>query len=347
MVSFKSRLSLVVLLAAVPAVAADRAAEIERLKPVAEKGEAAAQYQLGLLYTEGKDLPEAAHYYKLAAEQDHHEAQARLALLNCNGTGVPKNAEECVRLLKLAAEAGVTLAEANLASRYLTGDGVSIDHHEAARLAGRAADKGDPAGQFLLGVCYETGVGVGQSRSEAVRLYRLSAAKGNGGAQRGLARLGEAPEPSSSSEAAVVRQQSSAAITSRTVTLRRRGGVLMVPALLNDAVSTDFVVDSGASDVVLPETAVNDLRRAGKFSDADFTGTQMVKVANGSIVKARTFTLRSLAIGNRVVTNLHASVAPAKATPLLGQTFLQRFASWSIDNEHQVLVLKEKGAIAR
>lgn len=341
--SFKLGLSLVVLLAAVPAMAADRAAEIERLKPVAEKGEAAAQYQLGLLYAEDKDLREAAHYYKLAADQDHHEAQARLALLNCNGTGVPKNAGECIRLLKLATEAGVTLAEVNLASRYLTGDGVSTNHHEAARLAGKAADKGDPTGQFLLGICYETGVGVGQSRSEAVRLYRLSAAKGNGGARKGLARLGEAaPERS-----AAVREQSSAAITNRTVTLRRHGGVLMVPALLNDSVSADFIVDSGASDVVLPETVLDDLRKAGKFSDADFTGTQMVKIANGSILKVRTFTLRSLSVGNRVLTNLHANVVPAKATPLLGQSFLQRFASWSIDNERQVLMLKEKEGLAR
>jgi clan AA aspartic protease (TIGR02281 family) len=342
MVTFKSRLSLVVLLAAAPAVAADRAAEIERLKPVAENGEAAAQYQLGLLYADGKDLPEAAHYYRLAAAQDHHEAQARLALMNCNGTGVPKNADECVRLLKLAAEAGVTLAEVNLAARYLSGDGVSTNHHEAVRLARSATDKGDPTGQLLLGICYETGVGIGQSRSEAVRLYRLSAAKGNAAAQKGLARLGEAAEPASATP-----QQSSAAITSRTVTLRRHGGVLMVPALLNDSVAADFVVDSGASDVVLPETVLDALRRAGKFSDADFTGTQMVKIANGSIVKARTFTLRSLSIGNRVVTNLHASVAPAKATALLGQSFLQRFASWSIDNERQALVLKEKDAIAR
>ena len=72
-----------------------------------------------------------------------------------------------------------------------------------------------------------------------------------------------------------------------TVTLRRHGGVLMVPALLNDSASADFVVDSGASDVVIPETVLQDLRKAGKFSDADFTGTQMVKIADGSIVKVR------------------------------------------------------------
>ena len=111
--------------------------------------------------------------------------------------------------------------------------------------------------------------------------------------------------------------------------------------------SADFIVDSGASDVVLPETVLDDLRKAGKFSDADFTGTQMVKIANGSVFKVRTFTLRSLSVGNRVLTNLHANVAPARATPLLGQSFLQRFASWSIDNERQVLMLKEKEGLAR
>jgi len=36
-----------------------------------------------------------------------------------------------------------------------------------------------------------------------------------------------------------------------------------------------------------------------------------------------------------------------KATALLGQSFLQRFATWSIDNERQVLVLKEKEAMSR
>jgi hypothetical protein len=28
--------------------------------------------------------------------------------------------------------------------------------------------------------------------------------------------------------------------------------------------------------------------------------------------------------------------------PLLGQGFLARFSSWSIDNEHQMLLLREK-----
>jgi len=50
---------------------------------------------------------------------------------------------------------------------------------------------------------------------------------------------------------------------------------------------------------------------------------------------------------NRVLENVRASVAPSSAAPLLGQTFLQRFSSWSIDNERQVLLLREKDAMAR
>jgi clan AA aspartic protease (TIGR02281 family) len=143
------------------------------------------------------------------------------------------------------------------------------------------------------------------------------------------------------------RQPATVASNILTITLARHGGVLMVPAKLNGSVSADFIVDSGASDVVLPETVLQDLRRAGKFSDADFTGAAMMKIANGSIVKARTFTLRSLSVNNRVLTNLDAIAVPASATPLLGQSFLQRFASWSIDNERQMLVLKEKESMAR
>ena len=121
----------------------------------------------------------------------------------------------------------------------------------------------------------------------------------------------------------------------------------MVPAVLNEIVSTNFVVDSGASDVVIPENLLQDLRKAGKFRDSDFTGTQMVKIADGSVVKSRTFVLRSFSISTRTLENIKASAAPGNAVPLLGQSFLQRFSSWSIDNERQVLLLREKEAMAR
>jgi clan AA aspartic protease (TIGR02281 family) len=337
---FKPLLILAVLLAATPAMAVpDHSAEIARLTPLADQGDTAAQYRVGVLYADRQDLPEAARYYKLAADQNHHEAQARLAMLNCNGQGVPKNAEECIRLYRLAADGGVTQAQVNLAARYLTGDGTSTNHGEAARFARLAADRNDSTGQLLLGICYETGVGVRKDRGEAVRLYRLSAGQGNVSAQNSLARLGEQRAPSAA--------PGTAPVGTLTVSLRRQSGVLTVPAVLNGIVSTNFVVDSGASDVVIPENLLQDLRKAGKFRDSDFTGTQMVKIADGSVVKSKTFVLRSFSIGTRTLENIKASVAPGNAVPLLGQSFLQRFSSWSIDNERQVLLLREREALAR
>ena len=337
---FKPLLILAVLLVAMPAMAVpDHSAEIARLTPLADKGDAAAQYRVGVLYADSQNLPEALRYYRLAADQNHHEAQARLAMLSCNGQGVPKNADECIRLYRLAADGGVTQAQVNLAARYLTGDGTSTNHGEAARFARLAADKNDSTGQLLLGICYETGVGLRKDRGEAVRLYKLAAGQGNVSAQSSLARLGEQWTPSAA--------PGTAPVGTLTVSLRRQSGVLMVPAVLNEIVSTNFVVDSGASDVVIPENLLQDLRKAGKFRDSDFTGTQMVKIADGSVVRSKTFVLRSFTISTRTMENIKASVAPGNAIPLLGQSFLQRFSSWSIDNERQVLLLKERETLAR
>ena len=310
----------------------DNSAELARLKPLADKGDAAAQFKVGVLHAESRNLFEAARYYRLAADQNHPEAQFRLASLNCNGLGMPKNLGECIRLYRLAADAGVTQAQVNLGARYLMGDGTPPDRNEAARLAKLAAGKGDSMGQFLLGTCYELGAGVPQDGGEALRLYRLAADQGNASAQKALQRLSGQAAPA----------QPTVSVSTLAVALRRQAGVLTVPAVLNETVTAHFVVDSGAADVVIPESIVQALRKTGKLTDADFTGHQVYKLADGSIVKSKTFVLRSFAVNNRGLENIRATVAPGQAAPLLGQSFLQRFSSWSIDNERQVLLLREK-----
>ena len=52
------------------------------------------------------------------------------------------------------------------------------------------------------------------------------------------------------------------------------------------------------------------------------------------------FRIRSLNVGGHTLSNVLGSVAPASASLLLGQSFLSRFKSWSIDNGRHVLVLK-------
>jgi predicted aspartyl protease len=47
-----------------------------------------------------------------------------------------------------------------------------------------------------------------------------------------------------------------------------------------------------------------------------------------------------LKIGDLVVEDVKASVTPSHASLLLGQSFLERFKSWSIDNTTHELLLE-------
>jgi len=80
--------------------------------------------------------------------------------------------------------------------------------------------------------------------------------------------------------------------------------------------------------------------RTGTIEASDLLGTQRYTLADGRASSARTFRIRFLGIGGRTVTNVLGSVAPPSATLLLGQSFLSRFRSWSIDNSRHVLILR-------
>jgi hypothetical protein len=64
------------------------------------------------------------------------------------------------------------------------------------------------------------------------------------------------------------------------------------------------------------------------------------RLADGSTVPSATFRIRSLTVGNLKIEDVTARLAPVEGSLLLGQSFLSRFKSWSIDNASQVLVLE-------
>lgn len=67
-------------------------------QPLAERGDARAQFNLGILYDEGEGLPadaaKAAHWYRKAAEQGHREAQFNLGQMYNVGHGVAKDIKQ-------------------------------------------------------------------------------------------------------------------------------------------------------------------------------------------------------------------------------------------------------------
>ena len=74
--------------------------------PLAEQGDAYAQFKLGRMYRKGKGVPQddktAVKWYKLAAEQGYANAQYNLGLMyrrpgSLYGDGVPQNYKTAVK----------------------------------------------------------------------------------------------------------------------------------------------------------------------------------------------------------------------------------------------------------
>jgi TPR repeat protein len=73
----------------------DYATALQEWRPLAAKGHASAQYNIGFLYEEGRGVPldpvAAAKWYRKAAERGHGAAQRSLGLKYELGLGVPQD----------------------------------------------------------------------------------------------------------------------------------------------------------------------------------------------------------------------------------------------------------------
>jgi predicted aspartyl protease len=149
------------------------------------------------------------------------------------------------------------------------------------------------------------------------------------------------PQQSASSTASAA--SVSAALPSsagETVQLRLVDGVFTVPVVINRAMIIPFVLDSGAAEVQLPAEVVLTLARTGTLAEGDFIGSGSFVLANGDTLRSPRFIIREMRIGEHVIRDVAASVGPAiHSQALLGQSFLSKLPSWTLDNNRHVLVL--------
>ena len=158
-----------------------------------ENGRVWAQYSLGLMYKEGRGVPqdyvEAAKWFRRAAEQGLAMAEFVLAAIYEIGEGVPKDEDEAAKWYRKAAEQGLAVAQRSLGYMYAQGRGVPQDFAEAVRWYRMAAEQGLAEAQRELGGAYRRGEGVPQDYAEALKWFRRAAEQGHAPAYRNLGNM--------------------------------------------------------------------------------------------------------------------------------------------------------------
>lgn len=125
----------------------DYAGALKELRPLAQKGDAKAQSNLGLMYATGR--------------------------------GVPQNAVEAEKWIRKAAEQGLAEAQYNLGLINVKGQGVRQNNAEALKWFRKSSDQGYAKAQYILGVMYLQGVGVPKNLVQAYMWWYLSGSQGD------------------------------------------------------------------------------------------------------------------------------------------------------------------------
>jgi len=125
----------------------DYATSLAECQPLAEEGNAEAQFCVGRLYANGfgvaMDDALALKWYGLAAGAGHAEAQYNLGVMHANGWGVQMNDTPAAGYYRLAANHGFIPAQTALGFSYKHGAGVEKDPVAAVMWFDIAAQRGD------------------------------------------------------------------------------------------------------------------------------------------------------------------------------------------------------------
>jgi TPR repeat protein len=159
----------------------------------AQKGDAEAQFIIGMAYYRGVGAPaderEALSWITRAAAGRNPDAQYHLGLAYLRGTGVAQDEATAAMLFGDAAAQGHAEAQYILATLLTNGRGVPQDHVWAALWYSKAARQGLAQAQSVLGLMYLAGLGVPVDHMTALQWLSIAARFGDAPARAALASL--------------------------------------------------------------------------------------------------------------------------------------------------------------
>jgi hypothetical protein len=126
---------------------------------------------------------------------------------------------------------------------------------------------------------------------------------------------------------------------SQEIKIERRGDTYRVPVRINQTITLPFLLDTGASDLVIPADVALTLIRAGALNSGDFVGKDRYRLANGSEEVSDLVVIREVQVGDYAVRNVTATISPPQGEPLLEQSFLSKFGAVTLDYKRLVLIL--------
>jgi hypothetical protein len=155
------------------------AKEVEEIRAAAEGGDASAQYELGLMYFDGRgvsrnigNIHHAARWLRLAAEQGFPAAQYRLGRMIKAGQGHEEDYREGSRWITLAANRGSVPAQIAIAKGFVS----SVSEEDEVRWTRLWAEQGIVPAQERLARFHKTGRGVAEDYVQAYAWYSLAGA---------------------------------------------------------------------------------------------------------------------------------------------------------------------------
>lgn len=178
-------------------------AEAERNRQEAQQAamtQAEMSLQAGVSAYYRGNYDEAYSFLKPLAEGGNARAQFRLAVMLHNGRGVTTNRAEArkwflaaLEPIRIAANSGTAWAQADMGSYYEDGIIMDVNYREAATWYLRAAEQGYAGAQTNLGVMYANGQGVEPDMKRAIEWFKRAAVQGDSIAKENLRILGQDP----------------------------------------------------------------------------------------------------------------------------------------------------------
>ena len=154
-----------------------------------------ADFQKGLEAYNKKDYKTALSEWEPLTEEGHAEAQFMLGMMYRNGRGVPQNSKTAAKWWILAAQQGHVKALYNLGQTYFLGISAPKNYKIALYWFTLAAQQGHATAQNILGGMYYEGRGVDKNLVYAYMWFDIAASQGNKKAVQGRDRAAKKMSP--------------------------------------------------------------------------------------------------------------------------------------------------------